>query len=140
MLSRVMFILLSWPPLQPCLVCFPMRHLYVHPLRPYLHYTRKLFVSTRSAIRYSMSSNGPDQEQVLHTHRISCRHFIWPKGFGARPNPYKSEYLFTLHLSATQMASVTSSWELFGKFCCIAFGFGSGSNLIKFLATYGNTA
>ena len=119
-----MFILLSWPPLQPCLVCFPIRHLHVHPLRTCLHYTRKLFVSTRSAIRYSMSSNGPDQEQVLHTHRMSRRN-IWPKGFGARPNPYKSEYLFTLHLSVAQIASATNSsgtfWFFF--FFCFCFWF-----------------
>ena len=112
--SRVMFILLSWP-LQPCLVCFSMKDLQVHPLRSCLHYTRKLFVSTRSAIRYSMSSNGPDQEQVLHTHRMSRRN-IWPKGFGARPNPYKSEYLFTLHLSVAQIASATNSSGTFRFF------------------------
>ena len=112
---RVMFILLSWPPLQPCLVCFPIRPPYVHPLRPCLHYTRKLFVSTRSAIRYSMSSNVPDQEQVLHIHWMSCRNF-WPKGFGARPSPYKSEYLFTLHLSVAQIASATNSSATFWFF------------------------
>ena len=77
--SRVVFILLSWPPLQPCLVYFPMKDL--HSFRPCPHYTGKLYMSTRSAIRYSMSSNSPDQEQVLHTHRMSCRN-IWPKGFG----------------------------------------------------------
>ena len=66
-----------------------------------------------------MSSKGPDQEQVLHTHRISCRN-IWPKGFGARPNPYKSEYLFTLNLSVAQIASATNSS---GTFCFFVFVF-----------------
>ena len=86
-------------------------------------------MSTRSAIRYSMSSNGPDQEQVLHTHRMSCRHVIWSKGFGSRPNPYKSEYLFTLHLSMAQIASATNSsgpfWYVFFIlfFFCFCFWF-----------------
>ena len=108
--------------MQPCLVCFSMKDLQVHPLRSCLHYTRKLFVSTRSAIRYSMSSNGPDQEQVLHTHRMSRRN-IWPKGFGARPNPYKSEYLFTLHLSVAQIASATNSSGTFRFFFFFCFCF-----------------
>ena len=120
--SRVMFILLSWPPLQPCLVCFPMIDLQVHPLRSCLHYTGKLHVSTRSTIRCRMSSNGPDQEQVLHTHRMSRRN-IWPKGFGARPNPYKSEHLFTLHLSVAQIASATNSSGTFWFFLLFFFAF-----------------
>ena len=35
-----------------------------------LHYTGQFFVSTRKAFRYSMTSNGPGLQQVLHTSRI----------------------------------------------------------------------
>ena len=39
-----------------------------------------------------MNNNGPELEQVIHTHRISCLS-SWPIGFGAlNPNPL-SEYL-----------------------------------------------
>ena len=51
---------------------------------------------TRKAIRYSMNSNATELEQVVDTHRTSCRNG-WPRGFGelnVNPSPHSPpEYL-----------------------------------------------
>ena len=45
------------------------------------------------AIRYSVNSNGTELEQVVHTHRSSCRSG-WPKRFGEL-NPSPHSWIFT---------------------------------------------
>ena len=65
------------------------------------------------------------------------RRNIWPKGFGARPNPYKSEYLFTLHLSVAQIASATNSSGTFRFFFFVVafvFDFGKSFTHIEYRA------
>ena len=53
----------------------------------------QLSVPTRKAIRYSIDSNGTELEQVVHTHRTSCRS-RWPRGFGEL-NPSSHFQIFT---------------------------------------------
>ena len=52
------------------------------------HFTEQLFVPKRKAMRCSINSNGTELEQVVHTHRASCRS-SWPRGLGAlNPSPH----------------------------------------------------
>ena len=57
------------------------------------HITGELFVPRRKAIQFSRNGNGTDLEQVVHTHRKSCRNG-WPSGFGEL-NPSPHSWIFS---------------------------------------------